>query len=107
MEHDEETIREADYVVDLGPGAGLEGGYVVAEGTPAEIERAIHGSLTGSIFREGIPVETPAQRREPKGHLEIKGAAENNLKKIERLISPWSALLCYRGFRVRQIDTGD
>ncbi|PKL37713.1 MAG: excinuclease ABC subunit UvrA [Spirochaetae bacterium HGW-Spirochaetae-1] len=82
VEHDEETIREADYVVDLGPGAGLHGGYVVATGTPAEIE-ANMASITGDYLagRKSIPV--PQERRESRGHIEITGAAENNLKKID------------------------
>jgi len=82
VEHDEETIREADYVVDLGPGAGLHGGYVVATGTPAEIE-ANTSSITGDYLagRKSIPI--PQERRESRGHIEITGAAENNLKKID------------------------
>ncbi|MCU0845905.1 MAG: excinuclease ABC subunit UvrA, partial [Spirochaetes bacterium] len=95
VEHDEETIREADYVVDLGPGAGLEGGYVVAEGTPAEIE-ANEKSLTGLYLsgRELIPV--PAARRKPGGFIEIKGARENNLRKID-VAFPLGVLSCVTG----------
>ncbi len=82
VEHDEETIRTADYVVDLGPGAGLHGGYVVAQGTPGEIE-ADQASLTGRYLagEEFIPV--PAARRDPTGFIEIRGARENNLRKID------------------------
>ena len=95
VEHDEETIREADYVVDLGPGAGLEGGYVVAAGTPAEIAKD-DGSLTGRYLsgKERIPL--PAKRREPRGFIEIKGARENNLRKID-VAFPLGVLSCVTG----------
>ncbi len=95
VEHDEETIREADYVVDLGPGAGLDGGYVVAEGTPAEIE-ANGKSLTGLYLsgRELIPL--PAKRREPRGFIEIRGARENNLRKID-VAFPLGVFSCVTG----------
>lgn len=82
VEHDEETIRQADYIIDLGPGAGLNGGQVVFAGPPEELLKAEH-SLTGQYLsgRQCIPL--PAKRRQPKGKfLTIVGAAENNLKKI-------------------------
>ncbi|NPA80686.1 MAG: excinuclease ABC subunit UvrA [Thermotogae bacterium] len=82
VEHDEETIRNADYIVDLGPGAGVYGGRVVAQGTVEDIIRS-EESLTGAYLsgRKSIPV--PAERRKPKDEwLKIVGARENNLKNI-------------------------
>ncbi len=81
VEHDEETIREADFVVDLGPGAGLEGGHVVAIGTPAEIEKD-ENSLTGKYLSGKLQIPVPAARRKADGHIEVTGARENNLKNI-------------------------
>ncbi|MBI4160921.1 MAG: excinuclease ABC subunit UvrA, partial [Acidobacteria bacterium] len=83
VEHDEETIRAADHVVDLGPGAGRDGGEVVASGTPAEIER-VQGSLTAAYLsgRRRIPV--PLRRRAGDGtRLVVRGACEHNLKGID------------------------
>ncbi|HEX9009036.1 MAG TPA: excinuclease ABC subunit UvrA [Holophagaceae bacterium] len=83
VEHDLETILAADHVVDMGPGAGEHGGQVVAQGTPEEIGRT-PGSVTGDFLsgRDAIPV--PRTRRKAKrGHLEVKGAEENNLKKVD------------------------
>jgi excinuclease ABC subunit A len=82
VEHDEDTIREADYVVDLGPGAGLHGGYVVAVGKPEEIE-ANTTSLTGRYLAGECFIAVPGTRREPAEFIEIKGARENNLKQID------------------------
>ncbi|TFG56356.1 MAG: excinuclease ABC subunit A, partial [Deltaproteobacteria bacterium] len=82
VEHDEETIRNADHVVDLGPGAGLHGGYVVAQGTPEEIEGNPE-SLTGRYMAGEEMIPLPAERREPAGFIEIRGARENNLKRID------------------------
>ncbi len=81
VEHDEETIEEADYVVDLGPGAGVHGGYIVCTGTPEEISKC-EKSPTGDYLsgRKSIPI--PEARREPKGFIEVKGAREHNLKNI-------------------------
>jgi excinuclease ABC subunit A len=81
VEHDEETIRDADYVVDLGPGAGLHGGYVVAIGTPDDIERN-EKSITGNYLAGRERIEVPVSRREPKGFIEILGAREHNLKNV-------------------------
>jgi excinuclease ABC subunit A len=81
VEHDEDTMREADYVVDLGPGAGLHGGYVVSVGTPEEIEKD-EKSLTGRYLAGERFIPVPTGRREPNGFLEIRGARENNLKQI-------------------------
>ena len=83
VEHDEDTMREADFVVDIGPGAGIHGGEVVVAGTPEEVARC-ENSVTGDYLsgRKSIPV--PKQRRAGNGRfLEILGAAENNLKHID------------------------
>jgi excinuclease ABC subunit A len=88
VEHDEETIRTADYVVDLGPGAGELGGHVIFQGTPAELMEMGQGpdpvSLTGAYLTGARAIPTPASRRPAlKGELVIKGARENNLKNID------------------------
>ena len=83
VEHDEDTMRQADYIVDIGPGAGVNGGRVVAAGTPEEVMNT-HGSVTGDYLsgRKKIPV--PAQRRSGNGHwLKVFGAAENNLRHVD------------------------
>ncbi|MGI6432868.1 MAG: excinuclease ABC subunit UvrA [Sphaerochaetaceae bacterium] len=83
VEHDEATIREADYVVDLGPGAGRHGGYITAQGTPSEIE-GNEKSLTGQYLAKKITIAVPKQRRSGNGQaLLLKGASKNNLKKID------------------------
>ncbi|KAF5428145.1 excinuclease ABC subunit A, partial [Candidatus Methanophagaceae archaeon] len=82
VEHDEETIRRADYVVDMGPGAGLQGGRIVAKGTPEEIE-ANPESLTGQYLSRQLTIETPAVRRESSKCIQLKGCRENNLKNID------------------------
>ncbi len=82
VEHDEETIRAADWVVDLGPGAGIHGGTVVAEGPPAAILRT-PGSLTGDYLAGRRRIEPPATRRTPGPHwLTLRGAREHNLKDL-------------------------
>ena len=83
VEHDLETILAADHVLDMGPGAGEHGGFVVAQGTPEEIART-KGSITGDFLsgRDSIPV--PRKRRKAsRGHLTVLGAEENNLKKVD------------------------
>ncbi|MBQ9041258.1 MAG: excinuclease ABC subunit UvrA [Eggerthellaceae bacterium] len=82
VEHDEDTIRSADYVVDMGPGAGENGGYVVAAGTPAKVAKA-KGSVTADYLSGRRRIEVPAERRNPgRGKVVLTGASENNLKKI-------------------------
>jgi excinuclease ABC subunit A len=84
VEHDDETIRRADYVLDLGPGAGVRGGELVAAGTVAEIEANPH-SLTGQYLRGDLKIAIPKTRVKPspeRGWLEIVGATENNLQNI-------------------------
>ena len=82
VEHDEDTIRHADYVIDMGPGAGEHGGTVVAAGTPADIMQAT-GSLTADYLTGRRSIDVPAERRHPrKGTLTLTGARENNLKNV-------------------------
>ncbi len=81
VEHDEGTIRAANHVVDLGPGAGEHGGHVVAEGTPEEIE-ADPASLTGQYLNGVRAIPVPETRRKPSGELVVKGASEHNLREI-------------------------
>ncbi len=87
VEHDEETIRTADYVIDLGPGAGEHGGQVIFQGTPAQLMSGVGNaadSLTGAYLTGARSIATPATRRTPqKGELRIVGARENNLKGID------------------------
>jgi excinuclease ABC subunit A len=83
VEHDEETIRTADYVIDLGPGAGVHGGQVIFEGPPAALIQDGHGSLTGAYLRGERSIATPAVRRPLlKGRLRVVGARANNLKNL-------------------------
>lgn len=81
VEHDEDTMFAADYVVDIGPGAGKNGGEVVAAGTAEEIMK-VPESITGQYLSGKIEIPIPAKRRKPTGYLTVKGAEENNLKKI-------------------------
>ena len=84
VEHDEETIRTADYVIDLGPGAGELGGHVIFQGEPAQLLQDGHGSLTGAYLRGERSIPTPATRRPAsKGEIVIRGARANNLKNID------------------------
>jgi excinuclease ABC subunit A len=95
VEHDEETILEADYVLDMGPGAGVHGGEVVAQGTPQEI-LANPASLTGRYLSGELSIPLPAQRRTTDRFLQIKGARENNLKGIDVAI-PLGIMTCVTG----------
>ena len=82
VEHDEDTMRASDYVIDIGPGAGIHGGNVVAAGTPKEV-MANENSLTGQYLSGKRKIEIPAKRRKGNGKkLEIVGASENNLKNV-------------------------
>ena len=87
VEHDEDTIRASDYVVDLGPGAGEHGGHVIFQGTPEELVRHGKESLTAQFLSGQRMIETPAERRTSlKGQLVIRGARANNLKRIDATI---------------------
>ena len=84
VEHDEETIRTADYVVDLGPGAGEHGGHVIFQGTPDQLLKDGAGSLTGAYLRAERQIQTPRVRRPAdRGQVVIKGARQNNLQDID------------------------
>jgi excinuclease ABC subunit A len=95
VEHDEDTIRAADHVVDMGPGAGRHGGEVVAEGTPDEIVRNPK-SLTGQYLSGLRSVRIPATRRRPRAQIEIKGARTHNLKNVDVRI-PLGVFTCVTG----------
>jgi len=95
VEHDEETILEADYVIDMGPGAGVHGGEVVAQGTPQQI-LADPASLTGRYLSGELSIALPAQRRRSERCLTIRGASENNLKGIDVQI-PLGVMTCVTG----------
>lgn len=82
VEHDEETIRHADYVIDMGPGAGLHGGEIVAEGTPEEIENH-PASLTGKYLSKKLQIELPEVRRRSDSYIHINGCCEHNLKDVD------------------------
>jgi excinuclease ABC subunit A len=84
VEHDEETIRSADYVIDLGPGAGEHGGKLIFQGTPEKLLEDEQGSLTGAYLKGEMSIETPKTRRAAtRGSIVIKGARENNLKDLD------------------------
>jgi excinuclease ABC subunit A len=85
VEHDEETIRSADHVLDIGPGAGIHGGYVVAEGTPQEIEKN-QASLTGQYLSGKKTIDIPASRRKSSAFIRLLGCRENNLQNINAAI---------------------
>jgi len=95
VEHDEETIKSADHVVDMGPGAGLKGGWVIAEGDPQEIERDIK-SLTGQYLSGSMSIDVPLIRRSPNDYIEIVGAREFNLKDIT-VRFPLGIFICVTG----------
>ncbi len=96
VEHDEATMRAADFIIDLGPGAGLHGGYVVATGTPEEVARNPK-SLTGQYLAGVRRIPVPAKRREPKDRwLVVKGAREHNLKGID-VRFPVGLFICVTG----------
>ena len=95
VEHDEDTMRAADYIVDIGPGAGRNGGEVVAVGTADDI-MACKESVTGAYLSGRIKIPVPATRRKPTGWLKVKGARENNLKNIDVDI-PLGVVCCVTG----------
>jgi excinuclease ABC subunit A len=95
VEHDEDTIKKADYVVDMGPGAGIHGGHIVAQGSPQEIE-ANEKSLTGDYLSGRKKIPTPKKRRVPQNHIVITGCGHNNLKTIDVAI-PTGILTCITG----------
>jgi excinuclease ABC subunit A len=82
VEHDEGTMRAADHLLDMGPGAGEHGGYVVAQGTAEEVMR-VEGSLTGQFLAGTRRIEIPEKRRKPSGYVSIEGATQHNLKGVD------------------------
>ncbi len=95
VEHDEDTMYAADYIVDIGPGAGEHGGVIVAEGTAEDIMK-VEESITGAYLSGRISIPVPKERRKSTGYLTIKGAAENNLKEIDVDI-PLGIMTCITG----------
>ena len=95
VEHDEDTMLAADYIVDIGPGAGSHGGEVIACGTAEEIMK-VPESVTGQYLSGRVQIPVPAVRRKPTGWLKVAGAAENNLKNIDVDI-PLGVLTCVTG----------
>ncbi|MBR2663476.1 MAG: excinuclease ABC subunit UvrA [Clostridia bacterium] len=95
VEHDEETMYAADHIIDIGPGAGLHGGRLIAQGTVEEI-KACPESITGQYLSGAKRIPVPSQRRKPAGWLKVFGAAENNLKHINVKV-PLGVLCCVTG----------
>lgn len=95
VEHDEDTMLAADYIVDIGPGAGKNGGNVVAVGNADDIMRCSE-SVTGAYLSGRIKIPVPAERRKPTGWIKVKGARENNLKNVDVDI-PLGVLTCVTG----------
>ncbi|MEW6586451.1 MAG: excinuclease ABC subunit UvrA [Nitrospirota bacterium] len=95
VEHDEETIRWADHIMDMGPGAGLRGGWIVASGTVKEIEEN-EQSLTGRYLSGALSIDVPGVRRKPADFIHIAGASEFNLKSIDVAV-PLGLLTCVTG----------
>jgi excinuclease ABC subunit A len=95
VEHDEDTMMAADYIVDIGPGAGEHGGNVVAVGTAKQIMKN-KNSVTGAYLSGRIKIPVPKERREPTGYLTVKGAQENNLKNVD-VSFPLGVMTCVTG----------
>jgi excinuclease ABC subunit A len=95
VEHDEQTMRAADHLVDLGPGAGEHGGRIVAQGTAAQVQRCKE-SLTGQFLAGTRTVAVPAKRRKPTGYVKVEGASQHNLRDIDASF-PLGVLTCVTG----------
>ena len=95
VEHDEQTMRAADHVIDLGPGAGEHGGWIVAEGTSKQIEK-VKESLTGQFLSGKRAIDPPAKRRTPTGYVRIVGATQHNLRNVDVEV-PLGVLTCVTG----------
>jgi len=95
VEHDEQTMRAADHLLDLGPGAGEHGGHIVAQGTAAQVQR-VKSSLTGQFLAGTRSIPVPTRRRKPTGYVEILGASQHNLRDIDVHV-PLGVLTCVTG----------
>ncbi len=96
VEHDEQTLRTADWIIDLGPGAGVHGGYITAQGTPADVAK-VKESLTGQYLAGTLCMDIPKKRREGNGHyISIQGVTEHNLKDV-RVDFPLGKFTCVTG----------
>ncbi|HSW61816.1 MAG TPA: excinuclease ABC subunit UvrA [Dissulfurispiraceae bacterium] len=95
VEHDEDTILASDHVIDMGPGAGKNGGWIVSEGTPEELQKN-ERSLTGGYLSGLLSIVVPSERRTPQGYLSIRGASEFNLRNID-VVLPLGVLTCITG----------
>jgi excinuclease ABC subunit A len=95
VEHDEQTMRAADHLVDMGPGAGVHGGKVVAQGTAKQVER-VKDSATGQFLAGTRTIEAPKKRRTPRGYVEIEGATQHNLRDVDVKV-PLGVLTCVTG----------
>jgi excinuclease ABC subunit A len=95
VEHDEQTMRAADHLVDLGPGAGEHGGRIVAQGTATDVQ-LVGESLTGQFLSGARTIEAPKRRRKPSGYVEINGASQHNLRDIDVHV-PLGVLTCVTG----------
>ena len=105
LEHDEDTMYAADQIIDIGPGAGVHGGNVMAQGTAEEIKQ-VEGSITGDYLSGRKKIHVPKTRRKGnKKNIEIVNATENNLKKYKCKNSIRNIYLCYRSFRFRKIHS--
>lgn len=105
VEHDEDTMLAADYVVDIGPGAGKNGGEVVAAGTAKEIME-VPESVTGAYLSHRIEIPVPSKRRKPAGFLTVKGAAGKQHEEYNGEIPVGSDDLCNRSIRFRKKFSG-
>ncbi len=95
VEHDTDTMYAADYIVDIGPGAGVNGGELVGEGTVEDLIKSPR-SITGKYLSGELKIEVPKERRKPTGWIEVRGAKENNLKNINVKI-PTGVMTCVTG----------
>lgn len=95
VEHDEDTMRAADFIVDIGPAAGVHGGEVIAQGTAADIMKC-KKSVTGAYLSGRIQIPVPGERRQPTGWIHVRGARENNLKNVD-VDFPLGVMTCVTG----------